>query len=134
MFGSSRPPFAALDEAGAEVLWRGHQSVPGYDDLAKATASLPVAGARLRPKGDGLVLRGARHLLAWAQAYLTTEDEILHADFISESKSFECLLLRSQDMSEVNVVFRLNTAGLEGWTQYRIAWRRVDDDDFSCFE
>lgn len=132
--GFFRPPFAQLTDALDEVVWRGDGVVPPREVIADANYSLAVARPRLKPKGLGLVVRTQRHLLSWAEGYLNTEDLSLKLEFVSSDRYFECLLMRSIALSEINIAFRLGTKGIDGYTQYRIAWRRIGEDEFVCLE
>lgn len=140
VFGFLKPkiPFGWLDESNAEILWRGKSGFPDKAYLSEVSADLPIAGKAFWPKGEGLVWRPHYQLTAWADANVRAEIEDLLDGFVCEEKTFEVLLLRSMPLSEINVHFRLMTVGHPGWTGFRIAWRKIKDEEggvvYACQE
>jgi hypothetical protein len=127
-------PFGWLNEDRDKLIWRGRESVPDPDLIARTLKEMPIARPRLRPKGDSLVERGLRHTAAWLDTYARVEGATLIDSFVSNEKSFETILLLSIKMAELNLVFRLNTIGHPGWTQYRASIRKMGGDEFICRE
>jgi len=132
MLFSKRYPFGALDDS--HIVWRGTQAIPTLELIKELTISLPLCASHLKPKGSGIVTRDVRHTVSWAYNYACTEKTILDETFVSEAKTYEVLLLKDISLCEIDLLFRLETVGRAGYTQYRISWRRFGDDEFHCAE
>jgi hypothetical protein len=78
-----------------------------------------------------VVIRTENHAKSWIMNYIKTESEELDTEFIDVAKYYTMHLLTYTE--EVQLVFRLRTAGLEGWTEYGISASRIGED-FACWE
>jgi hypothetical protein len=63
--------------------------------------------------------------------YFVTEADELDDEFVNESKYYTAHILKYEE--ELQLVFRIRTAGLDGWTEYGIAVWKVNED-FACRE
>lgn len=77
------------------------------------------------------VLRTKRHAVAWMHSYLIAEVEELTSSFVSEIHTYQVVLLRAANVFQIS--FRLMTVGKGGFTEYRIAVRKIGDY-FACTE
>lgn len=126
--------FGFLNEEQDEVLFRASNNVPDVGLISDATEGLSVAKPLWRPRGRGVVARTLRHTVGWASAWALVERDVLQSEFVSDDRSFSTVVFRSSRDSELNLQFRLKTLGRDGWTGYRLSWRRLGDDLFYCLE
>ena len=81
-----------------------------------------------------VVLRDEDHVKDWLAWYTRLQLQLFQRDLGLPDKRIEMAINRSQDWSTISVAFRLSTANVAGYTQYRIFIRRVSDEIFACRE
>jgi hypothetical protein len=105
------------------------------DHFVRATeARLPL----LPFQTSRYVLRETRQTVSWLTSYISCEIEDLRANFVREEKSFYLVFQEHVRTGDRSVSFRLTTAGVEGYTEWRVTFRRVtfaaDEEHFLCAE
>lgn len=117
-----------------KVLWQGKNSTPPIEVIKKSTSSLIKRSFIIKPLQSDLFELSNVKLLDWIGHYIENEKAELEGQFLAPNKYFNTLLLQSDDKAELNLMFRLMTVGVEGWTGYRISWVRNRNDLFTCKE
>lgn len=74
------------------------------------------------------------HTKVWIAGFTIAEANDLKSDFLGTNRSFQIVFVDFPRTSDRAVSFRLSTAGLKGYTEYRICFRRIDCDTFFCTE
>ena len=74
--------------------------------------------------------RGYTRTVYWAVAFVEAEAVELKT-FVSEEKGYDVYILRSLDQMTLEVVIRLKTINLDGYTQYGIEIIRCGEDDYA---
>jgi hypothetical protein len=122
----------------SELIRYAAETEPPIEDINAFVVSAKL-GRRLLPlQTSRYVLRETRQTLSWLKAYIRCEVEDLHASFVRTDKSFYIALLEHHRTADRSVAFRLTTADLEGYTEWRVSLRRVsfegDTEYFLCAE
>lgn len=127
----SRRRIGYLDEKSDDVVLERGKSTPAASALKHLSARLKVGAIGYRDR-KAATIRDVDEVAQWANSFARDELEILQSEFSNDEKDFEVLLVRSRDECELNLIFQLSTVGHSGWTQYRIAWRRISEREFAC--
>lgn len=75
-------------------------------------------------------VRGYIRTEYWAVAFVDAEAEELR-DFVSKDKRYDVYLLRNLDEKMLEIVIRLSTLNLDGYTQYGIKIIRCGEDEYA---
>jgi len=122
----------------SELLRYCPEQDPPPEDVDQFVRSARAQQRLLPLQTSRYVLRETRQSLAWLTSYIACEMEDLRANFISDEKSFYIVLLEHSATGDRSVAFRLTTAGVGGYTQWRVSLRRVrfegDEEYFLCAE
>lgn len=107
------------------------ESLPLFGDILGEMQTKPFLFRRV-PRF--VVLRDEDHTEAWLAWYARFQLQLFQRDLGLPDKRIAIAINRSQDWSTISVAFRLSTAGVAGYTQYRIFVRRISDELFACRE
>jgi hypothetical protein len=132
-FRRSSGKYRALDPAEAELLFFADEGVPTPDIVLDFLDKAQPTSEKTRLP-DCYVVRERNHLEGWLEAFLRVETHELEKRFKSPEKSFETMVYGSHALAAVDIIFRLKTTCLSGYTQYRISITKLDDDEFLCVE
>lgn len=78
------------------------------------------------------VYRTFTHTVYWIESYLKAEEHEL-IEFISNDHSYTTFMLLDKDKTRIQIVFRLQSSGLAGWTEYGIEILK-DGEFYACKE
>ena len=126
--------FSKLNEESDEVVWKGQLRRPTHDQIEAYLKGLFVRPFDAAGHPPFTVYKTLNHAIRWMDGFIDIEYSDLKESFANASKTFQILVIRSSDHAEIDIVFRLSTLGHPGYTQYRIAARRVEADLFACNE
>ena len=118
---------------GSEQIFFSEMEVPRSYVVLDWLSQAPPSTTRVT-SGQCGTIRERRHLEGWLRAFLNVEKQDLIERFSNETKSFETIVLVNKQRSELNIVFRLRTAGNKGCTEYRVSVLKIDYDEFFCVE
>jgi hypothetical protein len=108
---------------------------PTLEDIISVTSTLTGANRALPLRFGSNAFRTEEHCVNWAYNHAKVESIILNREFVkADHRFFDTDLLVSSDGIECSIQFRLQTVGLIGATFFRIAWRKIGDDQFQCSE
>jgi hypothetical protein len=132
IFGRALIAFPVSDDDPAILV--GPLQDPGLPSFGEIIAQM-----RARPFAFGrvprfVILRDEDHTQAWLAWYTRLQLELFERDLGQSDKRIAIAVNRSQDWSTISVAFRLSTAGVAGYTQYRIFTRRISEELFACRE
>lgn len=68
-------------------------------------------------------LRTYNHALLWLKSYIDAERLDLDG-FVSDEKSYDVFLIEDANKTQIDVAIRLQTLGLNGWTEYGVQVRK----------
>lgn len=121
-----------------ELLTYSPEQEPPPEDIEHFVRASKVRLPLLPFQTSRYVLRETRQTLSWLTSYIRCEVEDLRVNFVREDKSFYIVLLEQAETGDRSVSFRLTTAGLEGYTEWRVSFRRVRfdacEEHFLCAE
>ena len=77
-------------------------------------------------------LRTYNHALLWLKSYIDAERLDLD-EFVSHGKSYDVFLIEDTNKTQIDVAIRLQTSGLDGWTEYGVQVRK-SGEFYACRE
>lgn len=122
-----------LTEESADIVRSESRDSFGYEFIVSVNKTLAIGKLNQKDEHHTKIIHCSEidnHIFN----ILDNEFNNLNNKFLSSVHYFGSLMLRSKDGSEVNIIFRLRTVGLEGCTQYRLAWRRISECEYACIE
>jgi hypothetical protein len=122
-----------LDDS-SEVIFQSfykEREVPNFNQI---TSMLRVRKFLLNHIPKFIVLRDAETTISWLEWYYKLQISLFEKMNYDSSKSFQITIVISSDKSEINIIFRILTIGIKGYTQYRIGFRKINNEYFACLE
>jgi len=134
MLGAAKTRIGALSlEDGASLIFHGENELPSHQPVLDFFHGLAPSAKKLKLPVS-YVIREFCHLEGWIESFLRVERRDLDARFGGGNKSYESWVIGDRSLSEVDIIVHLKTAGLGGYTEYRISIVKIDEDDFLCVE
>lgn len=120
-------------EGGADLIFYGENDLPNHQTILDFIKDVGASTKKWKLPIN-YVVREFNHLEGWIEAFLRVEKRDLDQRFRKMGKGYEAWVLGDRLLSEIDIIVRLKTVGLDGYTEYRISIVKVSDDEFLCVE
>lgn len=120
-------------KSGADLIFYEENNLPNYQDILNFLRDVEPSTTKWKLPIN-YVVREFNHLEGWIEAFLRVEKQDLNRRFGKIDKKYEACVLGDRFLSEIDIVVRLKTVGLAGYTEYRVSIIKLADDEFLCVE
>jgi hypothetical protein len=104
-------------------------------NIQQIISELSISTKTFRPLLKNVTMRDAETAISWMVWYINLQNSLFKKRLSNyRNKHFTILYLQSLDKSQIDVLFKIHTDDISGYTFYRMVVCRVGIDRFICLE
>jgi hypothetical protein len=125
----------SLDDKNSNLLFDSSHEDQLMPNIQQIISELSISTKTFRPLLKNVTMRDAETAMSWMVWYINLQNSLFKKHLSNyRNKHLTILYIKSLDKSQIDVLFKIHTDDISGYTFYRMVVCRVGIDRFICLE